>query len=96
MKKKLSMMGTTLQSRASIVGVTSPLPGVDSVNWGQLGPAFTVLSSPQSFVTNGGVSGQVSSAGGASNDAIRGMGGMETLRRALHFCGIKIKVQTLP
>jgi hypothetical protein len=71
MKKKLllivaviSMMGTTLQSRASIVGVTSPLAGVDSVNWGQLGPAFTVLSSPQSFVTNGGVSGQVSSAGG--------------------------------
>src|SRR5208283_2361964 len=48
--------------QATEVGITS-LVGNDLIDWAQLGPATTVLSSPQNVVSGGGLNAVVSSAG---------------------------------
>ena len=48
----------------SLVTSVGALGANDSIDWGQLGPTFTVLSSPQSVTSAGGLGAVVSSAGG--------------------------------
>jgi hypothetical protein len=53
-------------AHASVIPVTSSaaLGANDSIDWSQLGPSFTFLTSPQSVVSGGGVNASVSSSGG--------------------------------
>jgi hypothetical protein len=48
---------------ASIVGVTDPTLFNDFVLWGQLGASSTILPTPQTWVSNLGVTGSVGAAG---------------------------------
>jgi len=41
------------------LGVTAAWANVDTVDWGQLGPTGTVLSTPQSWISTGGATGLV-------------------------------------
>jgi VPDSG-CTERM motif len=58
--------GIVTQSQAQVTAVTSPggLPTTDSIGWGQLGPAYTVLSSPLSVVSGGGLTATVTDVNG--------------------------------
>jgi len=56
----LSLFGIVSDASAAIVGITS-LSGNDSIDWSQLGPAFTGVSSPQGVSSVGGLAATVSS-----------------------------------
>jgi hypothetical protein len=56
-------LSATAPVQAAVVGITS-LSGNDSIDWAQLGPEFTALSSPQSVVSGGSLGAVVSSDGG--------------------------------
>jgi hypothetical protein len=63
-------------AHASVILVTSPaaLGANDSIDWGQLGPSFTSLTSPQSVVSGGGLNATVSSSGGVFERRDQGNG----------------------
>jgi PEP-CTERM motif len=56
------LLGGVGQAKAGNLVTTRPAGG-DLVDWAQLGPAFTQLSSPQNFVSTGGITGTVSDSG---------------------------------
>jgi hypothetical protein len=66
-------------AHASVILVTLPaaLGANDSIDWSQLGPSFTFLTSPQSVVSGGGLNASVSSSGGQfeRRDQNNGWGG---------------------
>jgi hypothetical protein len=45
------------------LGMTSAWAAPDSVNWGQLGPSFTLLTTPENWVSAGGLTGEVGITG---------------------------------
>lgn len=59
---------------ANTIGITSSssLGAFDTFNWAQLDPTFTTFPSPQSVVSDGGVNGTVSSAGGKLQTMVQG------------------------
>jgi hypothetical protein len=61
----LGVIGLT-PANAAVVLVTSPaaLGANDTIDWSQLGAAFTNFSSPQNVISAGGLTATVSSAGG--------------------------------
>src|SRR5262245_13952033 len=74
----LAVLAWSPPAGAIVIGVTSAGPGGlnanDSIDWGQLGPAFTVLSSPQNVASNGLLDATVSSAGGIFERVDQGNG----------------------
>jgi hypothetical protein len=61
----LALFGTATVSRAGDVLITAPGPGVDTVNWAQLGVGYTNLTSPTPpAVTQAGNTVVATSAGG--------------------------------
>jgi hypothetical protein len=55
------LLGISSAWAGTLTGVTSlaALGATDSVDWGQFGPPFTVLSTPQTWTSAGGVQGEV-------------------------------------
>jgi PEP-CTERM motif-containing protein len=63
-----------MPANAALITSQGALSSNDSIDWGQLGAAFTVLTSPQSVTSTGGAAATVSSAGGGFERRDQGNG----------------------
>src|ERR1700733_10718768 len=75
----LTFLGTAEPATAATVGITSSgaLGAIDTYDWGQLQPANTSLTSPQTVTSAGGATATVSSAGNELVELPQGFGNGE-------------------